>query len=125
VSANKQAKALGLKNLIEVSELTGRNNRNTFHNWYNTSPELFNIVLLGCIKAKKLKEQGVNESIFDKNLSIANQVKAAGLKSIEEMVYLVQKHRNTIRGWHKRHPTFFTVILLGCVEFKNKKADQC
>lgn len=117
MSANREAKALGLKNLIEVSEITKRNNRNTLHNWYNTSPELFRAVLLGCVKFKELKSQGLNDEIFVEGTA-AKQAKFAGLKDIEELCTLIKKHRNTIYSWHQRYPAFFKIIVLGSIEMK-------
>jgi hypothetical protein len=47
MTASKQAKALGLKSLTQVSELTGQSLQ-TLTNWFNDKPELFEVVLLGC-----------------------------------------------------------------------------
>jgi len=47
MTASKQAKELGLKNLTQVSELTGKSLQ-TLTNWFNDKPELFEVVLLGC-----------------------------------------------------------------------------
>ncbi len=47
MTASKKAKELGLKNLKQVSELTGQSLQ-TLTNWFNDKPELFEVVLLGC-----------------------------------------------------------------------------
>jgi hypothetical protein len=44
---SEQAKASGLKNLKQVAGITGKKER-TLINWCNDSPELFEVVLLGC-----------------------------------------------------------------------------
>jgi hypothetical protein len=51
MTASKKAKELGLKSLAQVSELTGQSPQ-TLINWFNDKPELFNIVLLGCVIQK-------------------------------------------------------------------------
>lgn len=48
MSPSRQAKAAGLKNLSQVSELTGVSLQ-TLTNWHKNKPKLFNIVLLGCL----------------------------------------------------------------------------
>ena len=53
-TSSKQAKELGLKSLTQVSELTGQSAQ-TLINWFNHKPELYEIVLLGCLhKAREL-----------------------------------------------------------------------
>jgi len=47
-TASQQAKSVGLKNLKQVTEITGAH-RNTLRQWHRDKPDLFNIVLLGCI----------------------------------------------------------------------------
>ena len=51
MTASQQAKAEGLKNLSQVSKMTGQSLQ-TLSNWAKNKPELFKIVLLGC-KAKR------------------------------------------------------------------------
>tara|TARA_R110000772_G_scaffold106420_5_gene208374 strand:- start:252 stop:428 length:177 start_codon:yes stop_codon:yes gene_type:complete len=54
LTASKQAKELGLKSLTQVSELTGQSPQ-TLTNWFNHKPELYKIVLLGCLyKTRKV-----------------------------------------------------------------------
>lgn len=48
MTASKKAKELGLKNLAQVSELT-KQSPQTLINWFNDKPELFELVLLGCL----------------------------------------------------------------------------
>ena len=53
VSTANKAKAAGLKNLAELSELTGQSTQ-TLRNWDENKPELFAVVLEGAA-SKKLK----------------------------------------------------------------------
>lgn len=46
MSASKQAKEAGLKNLSQVSQITGVSLQ-TLDNWSKHKPELFKIVLVG------------------------------------------------------------------------------
>jgi len=48
MTASEKAKELGLDSLLQVSELTGVSTQ-TLNNWHNSKPELFMIVLLGCL----------------------------------------------------------------------------
>jgi len=48
MTASKQAKAKGLTNLKQVSDLTGVSPQ-TLDNWYKHKPELFETVLCGCV----------------------------------------------------------------------------
>jgi hypothetical protein len=48
MTAAKQAKELGLKSLAQVSQLTGQSSQ-TLTNWCNDKPDLFKVVLLGCV----------------------------------------------------------------------------
>jgi len=48
MTPSQQAKAAGLKNLTQVSVTTGVS-LNTLTNWHRDKPELFRIVLLGCL----------------------------------------------------------------------------
>ena len=48
----QQAKAAGLKNLTQVSKSV-RKSLNTLTNWHRDAPELFKIVLLGCMASLK------------------------------------------------------------------------
>jgi len=48
MTTSKQAKKQGLKNLAEVSKMTGVD-RQTLDNWAKNKPALFRIVLAGCI----------------------------------------------------------------------------
>jgi len=43
-----QAKSVGLNSLTQVSQITGVS-LNTLTNWHRNKPELFRIVLLGCL----------------------------------------------------------------------------
>ncbi len=52
MTASKQAKELGLNSLTQVSELTGQSLQ-TLTNWFNDKPELFEIILLGCLSKER------------------------------------------------------------------------
>lgn len=51
MTAAKSAKAAGLKSLAEVSTITGIS-RQTLENWYRNRPELWKVVLAGCLAIK-------------------------------------------------------------------------
>ena len=51
MTAAKSAKAAGLKSLAEVSTITGIS-RQTLENWYRNRPELWKVVLAGCLEIK-------------------------------------------------------------------------
>ncbi|MGB1292276.1 MAG: hypothetical protein ACPG5Z_09070 [Pseudoalteromonas sp.] len=55
MTPSKQAKELGLKSLTQVSQLTGQSLQ-TLSNWFYDKPELFEVVLLGCIEKAKDNE---------------------------------------------------------------------
>lgn len=48
MTPSQQAKSVGLKSLTQVSKLTGQS-LNTLTNWHRDKPELFKVVLLGCL----------------------------------------------------------------------------
>lgn len=48
MTASKEAKAAGLKNLLLVTEMTGVH-ANTLINWHKKKPELFRTVIYGCL----------------------------------------------------------------------------
>jgi hypothetical protein len=52
MTPSRQAKAAGLKNLTQVSVTTGAS-LNTLTNWHRHKPELFRIVLKGCLTELK------------------------------------------------------------------------
>lgn len=49
MTPSKQAKAAGLKNLLQVQELT-KQSAQTLTNWHRDKPELFAVVLAGCVR---------------------------------------------------------------------------
>ena len=51
MKTSEKAKAAGLKNLAELSEITGQSTQ-TLRNWAENKPKLFEIVLLGAIEWK-------------------------------------------------------------------------
>lgn len=48
LTPSQQAKSVGLKSLTQASQITGVS-LNTLTNWHRDKPELFRIVLLGCV----------------------------------------------------------------------------
>ncbi len=52
LTPSQQAKEAGLKNLLQVQRLTGQSAQ-TLTNWHRDKPELFKIVLLGCVASLK------------------------------------------------------------------------
>jgi len=48
MSASDSAKVAGLKNLATVIEMTGQS-RQTLQNWYRDKPDLFRVVIAGCV----------------------------------------------------------------------------
>ena len=55
LTAAETAKLAGLKNLTEVSELTGVSPQ-TLNNWHNDKPRLFKVVIAGCAIVKNQPE---------------------------------------------------------------------
>ena len=47
MTPSQQAKEAGLKNLLQVQQLTGQSAQ-TLINWNRDKPELFKIVIIGC-----------------------------------------------------------------------------
>lgn len=54
---SQQAKAAGLKSLEQMSQMVGKPTE-TLRNWHRYSPELFRILLIGCVLEKDRHEQG-------------------------------------------------------------------
>lgn len=52
-SASEYCKSLGLKSVADVSRKT-RVDRVTLHRWFNSKPELFNVIVHGCLKLNEL-----------------------------------------------------------------------
>jgi hypothetical protein len=52
LTPSQQAKEAGLKNLLQVQQLTGQSAQ-TLTNWHRDKPDLFKIVLLGCAASLK------------------------------------------------------------------------
>lgn len=55
MSASKDAKAMGLKSLKIAIEMTGQS-RQTLQNWHEDKPELFKVVIAGCVALQKQTE---------------------------------------------------------------------
>lgn len=52
LTPSEQAKEAGLKSLLQVQQLTGQSAQ-TLTNWHRDKPELFKIVILGCVAILK------------------------------------------------------------------------
>lgn len=48
LTASQQAKAAGLKSLLQVQQLT-RQSAQTLINWHRDKPDLFRVVIAGCV----------------------------------------------------------------------------
>ena len=55
MKTHEQCKSAGLKSLVEVSRLT-KVQTQTLRNWSKDKVELFKIIILGCVRAKKNKD---------------------------------------------------------------------
>ena len=62
------AKAVGLHNLSQVSRQTGVSLQ-TLHNWHKNKPELFRIVLLGCVALQESQELKVGINLEEDELT--------------------------------------------------------
>ena len=56
MTPNKQAQAVGLDSLRQVSELTGQDVEK-LRRWSKDRPQLFKIVLFGCVKVIEYQQQ--------------------------------------------------------------------
>ena len=59
LTPSQQAKEAGLKNLLQVQQLTGQSAQ-TLINWHRDKPELFKIVIIGCaasLQTYQIKEK--------------------------------------------------------------------
>lgn len=52
MTPSQQAKQAGLTGLKQVSEMTGQSAQ-TLINWYKNKPELFDVVISGCVAKLK------------------------------------------------------------------------
>ena len=55
MTPSQQAKAAGLKSLLQVSELTGVRTQ-TLNNWAKNKPKLFRTVMLGAMKIQEIHD---------------------------------------------------------------------
>jgi len=62
ITASKYAKQAGLKSLAEAVRMTGRG-ADTLTRWHKDMPDLFRVVIAGCIEIRR------QESLNDKPLS--------------------------------------------------------
>lgn len=67
MTPSQLAKSSGLKSLTEVSQLTGVSLQ-TLTNWHRYKPDLFTVVISGCMSKKKCGDLGVdfNQGIVNK-----------------------------------------------------------
>ena len=54
MTPSQTAKAAGLKNLLEVQTITGVSAQ-TLTNWHSSKPDLFKIVLAGCVTMRSIE----------------------------------------------------------------------
>lgn len=55
MTASQQAKAAGLKSLLQVQQLTGQSAQ-TLINWHRDKPELFRVVIAGCVALSSIND---------------------------------------------------------------------
>jgi len=51
MSASKQCKEAGLKNMIELIEISNKPRR-TLEVWYHSNPQFFKVIVSGCVAVK-------------------------------------------------------------------------
>jgi len=56
MSASDNAKKAGLKSLATVMEMTGQS-RQTLQNWHKDKPDLFRVVIAGCVALNQAEKQ--------------------------------------------------------------------
>jgi len=54
MTPSQQAKEAGLKSLLQVTEMTGVSSQ-TLSNWHKHKPELFAVVLRGCLHVPEVQ----------------------------------------------------------------------
>tara|TARA_R110002049_G_scaffold294788_1_gene481719 strand:+ start:752 stop:1168 length:417 start_codon:yes stop_codon:yes gene_type:complete len=78
MTASKDAKKIGLKGLMRVSQETGQSMQ-TLINWHKNKPKLFNTVLFGCKAIDEIKV--LADMVYDdeyevaRTLAISNRLK--------------------------------------------------
>jgi hypothetical protein len=53
-TASKYAKEAGLKSLAEAVRMTGRS-ADTLTRWHKDMPDLFRVVIIGCLESKRIE----------------------------------------------------------------------
>ena len=53
MTPSQQAKAAGLKNLVQAAEISNKPRR-TLENYHKTNPQFFKVVIAGCVSVKQL-----------------------------------------------------------------------
>ena len=61
-TASKYAKQAGLRSLAEAVRMTGRS-ADTLTRWHKDMPNLFRVVILGCLEVKKQEKLKVKPAI--------------------------------------------------------------
>ncbi|MFY8352932.1 hypothetical protein AAEU29_20500 [Pseudoalteromonas sp. SSM20] len=60
MSASREAKKMGLKSLKIAMEMTGQSRQN-LQNWYQDKPDLFRVIIEGCISIQKKELEAANK----------------------------------------------------------------
>jgi lambda repressor-like predicted transcriptional regulator len=59
MTASDSAKSAGLKSLAEASKRTGVSTQ-TLNNWFNHKPDLFKVVIAGCLHLREYEKERTN-----------------------------------------------------------------
>jgi len=68
MTPSQQAKAAGMKSLAEVTRMTGQS-KETLRNWSINKPQLFSIVIAGCVAEKEKRENSAHHNLEKANES--------------------------------------------------------
>lgn len=92
ISASQYVKQRGLKNLTEVSNMTGKPCQ-TLRNWYRDENDLFEIVITGCIETKKkTNPKGVNMKFKVILVAEDGEYPLTGAMSYDEAISYCKRH---------------------------------
>jgi hypothetical protein len=94
LSASKYVKQRGLKNLTEVSNMTGKP-CGTLVNWHRDENELFEIVITGCIETKKktnLKKQDIKFQVL--LVAEDGEYTQTGAMSYDDAIIYCKRHES-------------------------------
>ena len=96
MTAAEQAKQAGLKNLKQVTEMTGTR-ENTLRNWHRKRPALFRIVLAGCVaETAKAEEKAATRTSQVKIYTDYYELTIDGVLKVVEFTCLVSKHKEIL-----------------------------